>query len=157
MVSQSAPTTREGFYEALTSTRKKLRRVIEGLTPEQMTSPIVDGWSVKDMLTHISSWDELMAQDFRRMAHGHQPVLMHFAPDKTDEWNNATMSMRLRLPLDQVLAEMESSRGEMIASLDALGDDAFTSGFVPTVLGVCGRHDEEHSELIEKWRKEAGI
>lgn len=24
-------------------------------------------------------------------------------------------------------------------------------------LAICGRHDEEHSELIDRWRKEAGI
>ncbi len=157
MVSQSAPTTREEALAVLNATREELRRAINGLTPDQMTSPAVDGWSVKDMLTHISSWDELMAHDFRRLARGHQPALMHFSPDKTDEWNNATMSMRLKLPLDQVLAEVESSRNELITTLDALPDSAFASGFVPMVLGICGRHDEEHSELIDKWRKEAGI
>ena len=157
MVSQSAPTTREEALAVLNATREELRRAIKGLTPDQMIAPAVDGWSVKDILTHISSWDELMATDFRRLARGHQPALMHFSRDKTDEWNNATMSMRLKLPLDQVLSETESSRNELITTLDALPDTAFTSGFVPMVLGICGRHDEEHSELIDKWRKEAGI
>ncbi|MEX1195514.1 MAG: DinB family protein [Dehalococcoidia bacterium] len=156
-MSQSAPTTRDQATAVLDSTRAELRRAIDGLTPEQMTATAVDGWSVKDMISHISSWDELMALDFRRLARGHQPGLMHFAPDRTDSWNEATMAMRREFPLDQVLAELDATRQEMAAALDALPDAAFAAGFVPAVLGVCGRHDEEHSELIEKWRKEGGI
>ena len=141
----------------LTSTREALERAIAGLTPEQMVAPAVEGWSVKDMLTHIASWDELMTLDFRRLARGHQPALMQFSPDRTDSWNDVTMSMRRGPPLDQVLDELATARQEMCDALDALPDSAFAAGFVPLVLGVCGRHDEEHSELIGQWRKGEGI
>lgn len=156
MVSQPV-STRDSIYGTLKSSRAELRRAIEGLSSERMIYPVIDGWSIKDQLAHVAFWDELGARDFRRIAAGHSPALMFHAPDRTDDLNNVIMAMRLKFSLEQVLAELDSSRTEMMSALASLPDEAFTKGFVPAYLGICGRHDEEHSELIDRWRKEAGV
>lgn len=157
MVSQTGPTTRDSAYAVLNSSREELRRAIEGLTAEQMTDAVIDGWSIKDQLAHVAFWEELMAQDFLRVARGHAAALMYHSSERTDDLNDLIISMRRKFPLGQVLSELDRTRVEMMAALDALPDEAFATGFVPAFLGICGRHDEEHSELIDRWRKEAGI
>ncbi|NIQ99441.1 MAG: hypothetical protein GTN78_04470, partial [Gemmatimonadales bacterium] len=47
---------REQVYSQLEDARKKLLAAIDGLTPEQMTVPMLDDWSVKDILCHLASW-----------------------------------------------------------------------------------------------------
>jgi len=151
------PMTRNDAYKGLEETRHALQRSVEGLTPEQLSAREIDGWSVKDMLAHIASWEELMAQDFRRLARGHAPALMQFSPERTDQLNDLIVSMRRDFSLDQVLTELASTRSEMMKSLEALSDADFETGFVPAFLGICGRHDEEHSVMIDAWRQKAGI
>jgi hypothetical protein len=66
-----------------------------------MTKEVSGGWNVKDIVAHLSSWDEVSWLDFERAARGHLPFLLAWNDD-IDEWNKFLMRGRLGFPLTQV-------------------------------------------------------
>ncbi|MEX0750638.1 MAG: maleylpyruvate isomerase N-terminal domain-containing protein [Dehalococcoidia bacterium] len=52
-------------------TREELIAAIGGLSDELLTEPSLDGWSVKDHLAHLATWDEIRAQEVARISAGH--------------------------------------------------------------------------------------
>jgi hypothetical protein len=151
------PTTREEAYARLEASRSELLDAIAGLTPDQMAERVVDDWSVKDLLTHITSWEEQVVPDLRRLARGHVPALMAFQPDRTDDWNCMIMMLRRNFPLEQVLEELERTRLELKAGLDALKDQHFAAGYVPVTISITAAHDADHTSHIREWRSARGI
>ncbi|MEX2230105.1 MAG: maleylpyruvate isomerase N-terminal domain-containing protein [Dehalococcoidia bacterium] len=59
-------------WSALEDGRAQLLRALDGLTPADAARPLADapGWSVADLLTHVSAWDELTARFLRALAAG---------------------------------------------------------------------------------------
>jgi hypothetical protein len=147
---------REDIYSMLQEARKEFLAAIDGLTPQQMTTPLHDDWSVKDILTHIVSWEELVMPDFRRVARGHLPLLAGFKESEVDKWNAMLMSLRRSFPLDQVMYELEASRKAVIVVLDSLPDERLAP-FVRIWANVAARHERDHAQVIRQWREKEGI
>jgi len=147
---------REDIYSTLQEARKELLAAIDGLTPQQMTTPLHDDWAVKDILTHIVSWEEFVMPDFRRVARGHLPALASFKEPEVDKWNAMLMSLRRSFPLDQVMYELEASRKATMVVLDSLPDERLVP-FVRMWADVAARHDREHAQDIRQWREKEGI
>src|SRR4029453_4398189 len=61
---------RSDTYRPLTESRGRLNSAIDGLPPDKMLVPLLNDWSVKDILTHITSWDELLLPDIYRLPRG---------------------------------------------------------------------------------------
>lgn len=148
---------RTSVYQLLEDNRATLRLSIEGMSDEQMVAPIIDDWSAKDLLTHITAWEELTLLDLQRVKRGHVPALACFQQDRVDAWNDMMMSVRRDFTLEQVQAELTGVRDGVMQALDSLSDDAFTGGFVPGTCQVNAFHDWDHANQIREWRKEAGI
>jgi hypothetical protein len=149
---------REEAYSLLEQAHKELLAAIDGLTPEQMTIPVFDDWSVKDILAHIVSWEEYTLLDLQRVARGHMPALANFKEEDLDNWNALVMSLRRNFPLDQVMHELEASRMATIAALDVLPDERLVQGkFARIWASITAGHDHEHAEHIRNWRQKEGI
>jgi len=72
---------------ALEDAHKQLLTALNGIPVNKMTEPMLGDWSVKDVLAHVSSWDELEVQDLRRLGRGHVPIQAAFREDEGDDWN----------------------------------------------------------------------
>jgi hypothetical protein len=67
---------REELVGCLEQSRGNLRASFHGLSDEQMSRPgAVGEWSVKDVLSHVASWEELALPDLARLARGDAAVL----------------------------------------------------------------------------------
>lgn len=141
---------RNDTYRLLEDGRNALTSAIARLTPEEMTVPVDGGWSVKEMLTHIVSWEELTLFDLRRMTLGRTPA--NYCRG-TDEWNPILMAGRDKFPLDQVLQELTESRKAITRALDEIADQRFSLGDVPGACQVLALHDWQHATEISNWRK----
>ena len=63
--------TREDVLNKLASSRQALQRAIQGLNKEAMTQVQVEGvWTIKDVLGHLASWEDLCLEPLRRYADG---------------------------------------------------------------------------------------
>lgn len=149
---------REQVYSQLEEARQELLAAIDGLKPEQMTVPMLEDWSVKDVLAHVASWEEFALPDLRRAAKGHIPALASFREAEVDDWNRALMSLRRNFPLDQVMSELKEYREATIAALDALPDERLAQGqFARIMADITVQHDRDHAQDIAKWREKEGL
>ena len=146
---------RQNIFTLLDANRKLLIDAVDGLSPEQMIVAIDGDWSVKDILTHVASWDELILPDLRRLRRGRVPTLASNPDEATDKWNDLLMAFRRNLPLDQVIAEFAETRAEVIAVLGEMSDDLL-GGHVVGHCQVAALHDWEHARQINQWRSKVG-
>lgn len=156
-MSVQTSSSRRNLYGLLDTNRKLLTDAIDGLTAAQMTVAIDGDWSVKDILTHVASWDELILPDLRRLRLGRVPTLASNPEEATDKWNDLLMTFRRNLPLDQVIEEFAETRAEVIAVLGQMSDDKFLGGHVVGHCQVMAFHDWEHARQINEWRSQAEV
>jgi hypothetical protein len=148
---------------ALQSARRRLLDSIEDLD-EAGAGQVVHGeWRVRDLLTHLATWDELTLEFLRGVAAGARTFELSAAPENDwAAWNGAQVidgDAGAAGFLEARLARLEGARE---ALLDAVyGLDAATLeldllapwGFEDTVLGhllAQAVHDAQHTdEIIE--------
>jgi hypothetical protein len=142
----------------LETARKELLAAVDGVPQEKMTVPFLGEWSVKDILAHVSSWDELDAGDFPRLARGHVPLQAAFREEEANDWNAFLMRGRRLFSLPQVMFELEHQRQVAREALDALPDAVFAQGqMVRTFCDMTVDHDCEHAGHIRDWRQNERI
>ena len=59
---------RDDLRQHYERSRAALMAAIEGLTDTDMSLAAIDGWSIKDHLTHVTVWDEIRAAEIARRA-----------------------------------------------------------------------------------------
>jgi hypothetical protein len=142
----------------LENAHHQLLAALKGMPVSKMTEPMLGEWSVKDILAHVSSWDELEVQDLRRLGRGHVPIQAAFREEEGDEWNDFLLKGRRLFSPEQVMAEFEANRQARREVLDGLPDALFASGSLMRRLceGTV-KHDQEHAAQIRAWRRKQGV
>jgi hypothetical protein len=149
---------RERILAHADETRRGLLVAIDGLTDDQMMKPVVGDWSVKDLLAHVASWEEVALPDIERVARGDAPALAAFDLKRVDEFNALIMSLRRHFSLDQARRELDAFRSSLLEAIGRLPDSALAEGqFARGLLQICVYHDTEHTEDIQNWRKREGL
>ena len=148
---------RTRLTDALAESRDKLRGAVDALTDEQLREPAIDEWSVKDLLAHVASWDELVGGDLLRLQRGHAPYLGAFMYEKIDQYNDVVMAGRKAWELPQVRHELDASRAALLSSLPGLREGSFVEGQAgATFLSLLAKHESDHAAAITEWRSKRG-
>lgn len=121
--------------------------LVESLTADQMEEPryYPEGWSVKDLIAHIGSWQAETVQVLEQMR------METYARHRihVDALNEQFFEANKDLPLSVVRAECWSARNRMLEELNALPEvtpDA-EEWFVESGLN----HYAEHVDRLRKW------
>jgi uncharacterized damage-inducible protein DinB len=145
---------REQLLGRVEEARRGFLAAVEGLTEEQMTRPAVGEWSVKDLLCHLASYEEMALPDMERVARGDAPALGAFDLKRVDEYNALIMALRRHFSLEQAWRELENSRRSLLEAIGRLPDSALAEGqFARGMLQICAYHDTEHTEDVQAWRR----
>ena len=92
--------------------RQRLEKTLAMVNEEQMLIPgVIDEWTVKDILAHITVWEQRMVRWLGEAMSGEEA---HMLPDgmtwdDLDDWNEKTYQEHLHRPVEQVLADYELS------------------------------------------------
>ena len=141
----------------LEAARKQFLDALEGIPENGLTKTVSGDWSVKDILAHVASWDELCATDAERASRGHIPALLAFKDEEIDDWNDALMRGRTGFSVPQVWFELEDRRNRLVDALKS-APDAFISGpLAGRMCDILNEHDEIHAKELNEWRQSAGI
>ncbi|MCC6237852.1 MAG: maleylpyruvate isomerase N-terminal domain-containing protein [Dehalococcoidia bacterium] len=155
----------QGPYEgvdhlvALQSARKQLLDILGDLDDDAAGQVVHDEWRVRDLLTHLASWDRLVLgflEDFRS---GQREFAETASP--LNEWAawNAEQVAAAPHSLAEVLRELDAARDALLNAtyeLDpaALPVDVLAPwGFADTVLGhllAQAVHDAQHADQIRR-------
>ena len=135
--------------------RADLMAAIDGLSDAQMTEPTIDGWSVKDHLAHMATWDDIRAAEVARISAGHASA-WQLRDDLEDAFKAVDYQLRRDLSLEQVRWELETVHRRLLDALAA----ATPAGLDPTRYGQAGlrsTHMAQHAAWIRRWRSERGL
>ena len=153
--------TRDQLLLELDTARARVSDAIAGLSQEQLSRPDLDGWSVKDHLTHLTFWHEMRFFEVSRIARGGQaafPVLeIVDGLDPVNEINERFAANRRDLPLAQVLRDLDFAQEMVRQAIANCPEEQLERGFSGEIGPNGAAHDSEHAEMIAAWRKKEGI
>jgi uncharacterized protein (TIGR03083 family) len=130
---------KEILRDELVDAQHALLEVLDRVGPDdwQRLSPN-EGWTVRDLLTHVTTSESGFVGTLRRMAAGEGGVPVDFDPNR---WNASQLRRRAETPTEQLRPELEASHAEMLALLDTLDDAALDEhGYLST--GVEGSTED---------------
>src|SRR5262252_2630504 len=104
----------------LEQAQSELLGVLDSVEADQWTRPSPnEGWTVRDLLVHLTSSETAFIQTLRRMATGQGGVPADFDPNR---WNAGQLRRRAEQTPEQLRAELERSYAELLGELDVLDD-----------------------------------
>ena len=147
--------TKEQLLDKLEKAWADLKASYAGLSEAQMTEPGVTGtWSVKDILAHVTTWEEEALKMLPLLREGVTPPRYADAYGGLNAFN-ALMSERKRgLSLSEVLAQLDDTHRRLIEYVHSVPDDLFTTEtrFRRRLRLDTYSHYPEHARAIREWR-----
>jgi hypothetical protein len=146
------------------SSRAALEEQIQNLNDEQMLEPgVVDGWTMKDVLAHISAWERMFIGWIEALMRGETPDRPEFFTDEwTDKVNARVYAENRGRALSDIRAESQASYAAILALIDRLSEAelfdpqhfAWAKGreMAPWLRANADEHYDEHREQIIAWR-----
>lgn len=148
--------------------RDRLDALVASLTPEQLTQGGLEGgWSVKDVLAHITAWERrctwtLATERGDPLGEPEAGV----GPDDVGEFNAAAYAANRDRDLDDVLADAALSYAALLDAVAEVPDSALDlPGTVSWtrqrplsqyIRDNADEHYREHTAQIEAWRSADG-
>jgi len=133
------------------------KEAVRGIPEEKLSVPMHGEWCAKDIIAHVSSWNEMSALDMRRLARGHVPCIAAFREADVNEWNAFLMRPRKLFPAAQVLSELEGCYDALAEALGTVPQAMFEPGqMVSNLLALVGGHYRDHARHIREWREGEG-
>jgi hypothetical protein len=136
-------------------------QTIEELLPAiDPSKEIYPGWTIKQILAHISGWDDACIDALRLHELDHSPSTP--AIHSLDKYNEFSISSRKGLTYDQILKEWRGTRKILCEIIEGLTEEKFLEP-VPVPWGkkttvtrladIFSHHDNEHAKDIIEWLK----
>jgi hypothetical protein len=114
---ESAP-DRTTSIETLEAGHQQIKELVDGLDASSMTRERTIGggdWSVKDLLAHITTWEELALQAMEAWRGGSpEPLRAELREKGIDAFNAERVALKSKMPLAHVLTQFDSVHGELI-------------------------------------------
>jgi uncharacterized protein (TIGR03083 family) len=113
-----------------------------------------EGWTVRDLLVHLTTAEAGFVPTLRRMAAGQGGVPADFDPNR---WNAGQLKRRAEIPPDQLRPELEKAHAEMLALLDTFDDAALdqrgqmssgSEGSTEDTIHLVAAHKSAHTSDI---------
>ena len=150
--------SRDQLVLEMKAARDRVLAAIDGLSDGQASRAELDGWSVKDHLSHLTVCDEFHFYEIGRVSRRARPAFADANEEQMDALNALTVTLRRHLTLEELIADLEFARSLVLEAIqrapehalspEAYGDFA-VNGSIP--------HDLEHAAAITAWREREGI
>ena len=117
--------TRDDIQVAIQEERLKFDRLIEDLSEEDLTAPLLDnGWSIKDLLLHIVGWEQRLLGWITTASQGDIPQIP--APgydwDDVDELNVQNYEQHAHRSVEDAIATYHATQSLLFMALEQLDD-----------------------------------
>ena len=147
---------RERLIERLETRWRELHDAIQGLPRHSLMEPgVVGRWSIRDVLAHISTWEEEAMKALLVILEGGPLPRYSTLYGGIDAFNAQAQERKQDLNLEEVFAELEETHQRLLSLLDGVPDAAFAreSRFLRRLRQDTYGHYREHARQILAWRK----
>ncbi len=161
---------KQSMLDRICEAHTRLADTVAKLSPAQLAEPsLAGGWSVKDVLVHITWWEQRMIRTLQRALRGEPPQPLgesNETHEQTIERVNAEVFIENRnQPIADVLMDRQRSFANVLAMIDELGDGdtvdpapieaVLGRELVPLIAGDTYGHYAEHERAIRAWLSQA--
>jgi hypothetical protein len=149
---------RDTYIRRLESARAEIREIIS-LARDNPT--IYAPWRMKEVLDHITGWDDAIIASIESMLAGETPATP--AARGIDVYNEQTVSSREAIPYEVTQRECEASRAALLSLIRQMTEEQLharfvlpwgANGTIETLVEIFTEHEETHAheirEIIEK-------
>ena len=133
--------------------RNRLNASLEKVTPQVELYP---SWKVKQLMDHITGWDELVVSAFHAHTQDETPAMV--VKHGIDRYNEESVGARKGLSLELSHQAYDAAREEVLKALREMPAEKITQKLrapwggmctVASVLRIFISHEMEHAEQIE--------
>jgi hypothetical protein len=156
--------TKDKLLTLIQTEHEKLVKTLSRLSDDQLTLEGVEGeWSVKDLMAHITVWEERMISWLEAALQGETPEMLPagLTWDDLDQWNQQTYLELKAKPLHDVRSDFDRVYGEALAVVkDSPEDDLIDPAryawrddtpLWEMVAANMNWHYTDHNETIQAW------
>src|SRR5262245_43796158 len=145
---------KQSVVEDVRAAYREYMDAVQGLSEQQMTTPFMGDWSVREVTGHIIGWQEQMTTGFQRMANGERPTPEGVSWSDVQSWNDKFAAGVGDKQATALVLELDSRVEAMIAALQALPDDRFGEGKTVNRMATAAAigHFREHAPGINEAR-----
>lgn len=144
--------------EDLAAAHVAFKDTVSPIPEDKLIVAMHGDWCAKDLVAHVSSWDEITSLDLSRIGQGHIPQLAALKSSEVDDWNAFMMRGRTLFSPGQVLAELEGRYEMLVEALEAVPEGMFGEGSLAwNMLALDIQHHKEHGGHISAWRQKEGL
>jgi hypothetical protein len=153
---------------ALEKGRAEFLDMIGNLSDENMEIPgVVDSWSIKDILVHLTRWEAEIIKFMWQTRRGIQPTTAHFDQFSVDETNERWYQESRKRPVNIVMSDFLGVRNQTIRRVKELSHSDLTDAGLYSwlngkplwdwIAGDSFGHEAEHRVQIEDWMTREGL
>lgn len=145
---------RDRFIHRLETAHAEIREIVKYA---QDNPTIYEPWRMKEVLDHITGWDDAVSASIRSLLAGEPPATP--ASRGIDYYNAETVSSREAIPYEVTQREWEASRAELLGLIRQMTDDQLHTAFVlpwgaegtiETLVEIFTEHEETHAKEIKE-------
>ena len=136
-----------------------LRDSYAGLSDAQMTQPgVTEEWSVKDILAHVTTWEEEALTHLPHILEGTRPPRYSVLYGGIDAFNALRTEEARALSLEEVLRRFDDVHLRLVKYIEQAPDEQFTkeTRFRRRIRLDTYGHYPHHTQAIRQWRGQAG-
>ena len=127
------------------------------LSDAEMMEPGVTGtWSMKDIIAHVTSWENESLTHLPLILAGEKPPRYSVTYGGIDAFNAQTMEQRRNLSLSEVLRQRDDTHRRLIDFIQRVPEDQFVrdTRFRRRLRLDTYAHYAKHAKAIRTWREE---
>ena len=147
---------RQRFLKQLDKAWAEMKESYAGLTGSELAEPGVMGdWSVKDILAHVTTWEEEALKYLPLILRGDRPPRYSIMYGGIDAFNAQMLEQKRGLALSEVLRQMDETHRRLIDYVQSVPEEQFTreTRFRRRLRLDTYSHYPEHAKLIQEWRE----
>lgn len=135
-----------------------LKESYDGLSDSQLTEPgVMDHWSVRDILAHVTTWEEEALKYLPLILTGGRPP-RYIQYGGIDAFNAQMTEQKRGLPLSDVLRHLDETHRRLIDYIRSVPEEHFTreTRFRHRLRLDTYSHYPKHARAIWEWRERSG-
>jgi len=148
---------RSQLLKRLDAAWNALKASYAGLSDSEMMEPGVTGtWSIKDIIAHVTSWEEESLTHLPLILASEKPPRYSVTYGGIDAFNAQTMEKKRGLSLSEVLRQRDATHHRLIEFVQSVPEDqlARETRFRRRLRLDTYSHYPGHTEAIRKWREQ---
>jgi hypothetical protein len=145
---------REQLLHRIETTWAAFQESYAGLSDAELTEPgVVEAWSVKDILAHVTTWEEEALKYLPLIIEGGRPP-RYVTYGGLDAFNAMMTELKRELSLDEVRTQLDETHQRLLDYIETVPEEEYRreTRFRHRLRLDTYSHYPLHSEAIRAWR-----